>query len=714
MRILMVTQQMDIGGTETHLVQICRQLKARGHRVTVVSAGGSLVSLLRKDNIEHLTLPLDKKDPFSSLKNRFGLKKILKGTHYDIVHSHARIPSYHLSRLSSSVDFRWVTTCHGIYRENAITRRLHLWGDATLAVSDDVKAYLKNVYHLSGDRIYPVVNGIDTDLFSPSPEEKPFARRIIAVSRITTQTVRPLLELCRAIPVLAKDFPDVSLTVVGDGDASGELRSEAAAVNGELKRAAVLLTGSEKNVERRLREADIFVGVSRAAFEAMSCGLPVVLSGAQGFSGILTDENRASELTSNYCCRGNEPATSRVLAGVLSKLLRNPKWAIALGKENRAFVRETLSVEKMTDMYEDFYLNLPLRRFFPKADILLSGYFGYQNAGDDETIRSFLYEISRKAPDLRVMVLSSHTRSASEFYQVRCFNRFRFLGVYRWLRKSRMFVACGGSLLQDATSLRSLFYYASLFRMADLAGCGKAIYAAGIGPLSRERSRKTVARIARSVDHLSLRDEGSARLIREICGPRIPLRVTSDTVFLADPVDFPAGDEFGLSLRQSRIDFPDSADFEPFLDKLGVAVEQLREKTGKTPVVLVMHPNSDEEISRAFAEKHHLRICRGGEVLPVAHRCAFVVSMRLHTLLFAVTEGHPAFGLSADPKVQNLLLPFALPTVLPKDFDPEAFVALVLHSLDEKRFSSESLKEAAKKQRQKAREDFELLLSELR
>ena len=43
MKILMATMGMDIGGAETHIVELSKQLKSQGHDVIIVSNGGVYV-----------------------------------------------------------------------------------------------------------------------------------------------------------------------------------------------------------------------------------------------------------------------------------------------------------------------------------------------------------------------------------------------------------------------------------------------------------------------------------------------------------------------------------------------------------------------------------------------------------------------------------------------------------------------------------------------
>ena len=69
MRILLVTMAMDIGGAETHILELAKELKRRGNEIFVASNGGKYVEELQKDGIEHIWAPLHNKNPKNMIKS---------------------------------------------------------------------------------------------------------------------------------------------------------------------------------------------------------------------------------------------------------------------------------------------------------------------------------------------------------------------------------------------------------------------------------------------------------------------------------------------------------------------------------------------------------------------------------------------------------------------------------------------------------------------
>ena len=101
------------------------------------------------------------------------LKRIIKDERIDIVHSHARIPSFLLGKLQKSMKFPFVTTAHWVFTTKYGLKYITDWGQKTLAVSEDIKKYLIDNYNIPEKDITVTVNGIDTEKFSrKTPDEK--------------------------------------------------------------------------------------------------------------------------------------------------------------------------------------------------------------------------------------------------------------------------------------------------------------------------------------------------------------------------------------------------------------------------------------------------------------------------------------------------------------------------------------------------------------
>ena len=93
-KVLLTTMAMDIGGAETHILELAKGLQRAGYEVSVASNGGAYEEELKVNGIKHFNIPLHNKKPWNVIKSYYTLKSIIINEHIDIVHAHARIPAF--------------------------------------------------------------------------------------------------------------------------------------------------------------------------------------------------------------------------------------------------------------------------------------------------------------------------------------------------------------------------------------------------------------------------------------------------------------------------------------------------------------------------------------------------------------------------------------------------------------------------------------------
>jgi polysaccharide pyruvyl transferase CsaB len=144
--------------------------------------------------------------------------------------------------------------------------------------------------------------------------------------------------------------------------------------------------------------------------------------------------------------------------------------------------------------------------------ILIAGYYGYRNWGDEGSLATLLQVLPRES----VWVLSGDPPFTEATYGVRALPRMELRTVRRAVRESDALILGGGSLLQDATSLRSLLYYLALIRWGLRAHGRVLLVGQGVGPLRRRLGRRLAAHLLQRVPFLSVRDADSARLLASL------------------------------------------------------------------------------------------------------------------------------------------------------------------------------------------------------
>src|SRR5690625_4995271 len=142
--------------------------------------------------------------------------------------------------------------------------------------------------------------------------------------------------------------------------------------------------------------------------------------------------------------------------------------------------------------------------------VLISGYYGYGNFGDEALLAGLLSLIRELGAE--PLVLSGQPDRTRAEHGVEAVHRYR--GLPAALRRADALISGGGGLLQDRTSARSLSYYLGVLRLARLAGLRTMVYGQSIGPLSgagRRRLKRVLSRIP-----VAVRDTLSIELLGEL------------------------------------------------------------------------------------------------------------------------------------------------------------------------------------------------------
>lgn len=281
--------------------------------------------------------------------------------------------------------------------------------------------------------------------------------------------------------------------------------------------------------------------------------------------------------------------------------------------------------------------------------IVLSGYYGFDNAGDEAVLAGLVraFRARQGEPDLAIEALSIAPDATRAAHGIESAHRMRIGPVLRSISRADLVASGGGSLLQDTTSTYSIFYYLAIVRLAQLLGKRTMFIAQGIGPLNIPRSRNLTAAVANRLDAITVRDDDSAALLRQI-GCTKPVEVTADpALLLGAPVNGTERMGVGIALR-------------PWQDKTPQLIDALatsyRSAVGGEPAIgMPMYRGDDEAPNGLFAQAIGASFPQGAssmaDLLASAARTKMVVAMRLHALIFAAASHTPSVALSYDPKV---------------------------------------------------------------
>lgn len=356
--------------------------------------------------------------------------------------------------------------------------------------------------------------------------------------------------------------------------------------------------------------------------------------------------------------------------------------------------------------------------------VVISGYYGFGNCGDEAMLFAIITQLSRRIPGLEVVVLSQRPEDTARDFGVRSVSRRDLRLIWRELRDADLFLSGGGSLFQDVTSPRSIFYYAALIVLARLRRKKVCLYGQGIGPLNRRLSRFLVGQAARLADLVTLRDETSVEELAAL-GVSGPMYVTADPVL---------GLEEGLGSKEDGRVLLEAAGVRegPILavslrrwPRLGgslTAVAALADRLAGAGWQVVLTPlqRDDQVVLSVVRERMRqpavlLENIQGfRDLMAVTSHFDLCIGMRLHFLIFAAMFAVPAVGLSYDPKVDRFMRQVGLPALPVESVAAEGLARIVDGLLSDPGSVRSRLRERVRELKARAEENADLVATLLR
>jgi polysaccharide pyruvyl transferase CsaB len=343
------------------------------------------------------------------------------------------------------------------------------------------------------------------------------------------------------------------------------------------------------------------------------------------------------------------------------------------------------------------------------ARILISGYYGFGNTGDELILFSLLNSLRRVQPDLEITVLSANPAKTAGEYQVKAINRGNILAFLKELKNTDLFISGGGGLLQDITSFSSSFYYLGLFFLAQFFGKKTFLYAQGIGPLKNRFLRFSTRFILNRVTGITLRDENSKFFLQSIGVSHPGIEVTADPVFA---LNLEKGDSSEEKKELRRIGFI-LRRLKPNEEKILVEVMYLiQDKLGVKIFLLSFQEKEDLPVCEKLA-KNRIELFRWenfNQLFDFFSTLDMVVSMRLHGLILGILQNKPVVGLSDDPKISALAEIFSFPVFSRDDLKNKNLVDSVIQIWQEREKYCKIVVEKIPELRRKAEKTAELAL----
>ena len=681
MKVIHLISGGDSGGAKTHVLSLLQNLNKTitaqlvcfrdGPFAEEARAMGIPTMICGGNNIPHL---------------RRELAAYIRQGGYQLIHCHGSRANMIGALLRGPTGLPVVSTVHSDYKLDYMGRpfarltfgAINAWAlrhlDYRIGVSDAMVDLLID-RGFPPDRFYAIYNGID---FTPAPSQGDrlaYLRglgadveenSVVVGIAARLNPVKDMSTLIRGFAEGHKSCPRLRLVIAGDGEERQKLEDLAKelGVEKEVTFAGWISGGMDRfysaldvNALTSLSETFPYALTEGARFHLATVatavgGIPYLID--QDVNGYLFTPGDWQTLGRHLAALGNGDALRREMGEKLYE------------KASAKF-----SIQSTVDTQLHIYEEIIRRHNRPKRDrdgVVICGAYGRGNAGDDAILEAILQEMRSIDPDMPITVLTKDPKATRLTYRVRTAGRMDVGTWKKAMRHAGLYINGGGSLIQDVTSRRSLWFYLHNIQAAHKAGCKVQMYGCGIGPVLREQHRKLAASVLNaSVDVITLREPDSLKELQS-------MGVTKPEILLtADPaLTLPAASEDEIDSVLLRAGIPTHGKYlcfalrnwKGFEDKAPLfaqAAKYAYETYGLTPVFAAVEKHLDPVAGRLAAAgldiPHYFLDDAGsaGTIIGALSRMQAVVSMRLHALIFAAGQGIPLAGVVYDPKVSAFL-----------------------------------------------------------
>jgi glycosyltransferase involved in cell wall biosynthesis len=373
LRILLVTQRFRplIGGAESVLWELARELVRQGHEVSVVTARWerNWPEEERVEAVEIVRLPLEKVRFWGTWQFIRALRRwLLKpGRTFDIWYVsmlkhcawaavgaswRCRVPVVlRPEGAGPTGDIAWTQRALG----GRLIRRRCRNASAFVAIGSHVREDLERT-GFAKDRIHDIPNGVPVPQLEDEIDRKAWRQRLglslsaplaVFVGRLSPE--KGLADLIAAWKQVQAELPNAQLIIVGSGPQEEHLRGIS------LDQPSIQWAGATSQPQRYLRAADLFIlpsheeGISIALLEAMAAAVPVVATDIPGNRALIESGRHGLLVTAGR---------PDLLAKSILLQLQARTIAEGMARTGRARVQDEFSITQMARRHHELFQSL--------------------------------------------------------------------------------------------------------------------------------------------------------------------------------------------------------------------------------------------------------------------------------------------------------------------------------------------------------------------
>ena len=680
MKVIHLISGGDTGGAKTHLHSLLSGISNKTDITLVCFMKGEF-----SDEAAQLGIPtVVLEGGILSVLTR--LSHMIRTGGYELIHSHGARGNFMAALLSRGAHLPMICTVHSDPKLDYLGRRLAgaVYGtlnafalrraDYLIGVSDSM-CKLLITRRFPANRVFSIYNGVDFSVEPQKPDKLAYLHgmgleldedSVVVGIAARLDPVKDVATLINAFSEANKICPQLRLVVAGDGQQLEMLK----ALSEELELVGkICFTGWIEDINSFFAVLDINVlcSISETFPYALTEGARAKVASVSTRVGGVPKLIEDSETGFLF-----PVGDSAALAARLVTLAKDAPLRKRLGEGIYFRAKSEFSVDATTARQLEIYNEILRReaklRKGERSGVVIVGAYGMGNAGDDAILEAIVGALREIDEFLPITALSRNPRETRESFGIEAYHTFNYPAFLKTIKNTKLYLSGGGSLIQNVTSRRSLWYYLYTISAARKHGNRVMMYGCGIGPIVDLRDEKQLRRVLnKNVDIITLRESHSLSELKRFGVTEPEMLVSSDPA-----LTLPAASEDGVNALMKRsglspdgryicFSVRDWQGFESRAPIIAAAADFAAEKLGVTPVFAIINRREDYSPTQLVRDA-----MRSGSfvveeledsalAIGLLSRMSAMVSMRLHGLIFAASHGVPLVGLSYDPKVSAFL-----------------------------------------------------------
>lgn len=370
--VVHLTYALDFGGLETLLVDCVNRMPTDRYRHAIIclTRYTEFCERITQPGVELVALH---KPPGHGFGTHLDFWKVLRRLRPAILHTYNLAAlEYNLTAALAGVPVR-IHAEHGRdagdpaginKKHNFLRRRMALFVDRFIPVSDDLQRWLAQVVGIPAAKTELIANGVDTARFTRQPaglSDSPWQAGDFVIGTVARiQDIKNHRGLVEAFERLRARLPQhrahLRLSIIGDGPLMPALRAQVAAAGLDD---VVWLAGARTDIPQLLHTFSLFClpslaeGTPVSLLEAMACGLPVVASRVGGIPEVVTEGEHGYLVP---------PSDTEALATALARYVADPDLARRHGDAARRRIEQRFGMDAMLSAYLGLYDRLYQRK----------------------------------------------------------------------------------------------------------------------------------------------------------------------------------------------------------------------------------------------------------------------------------------------------------------------------------------------------------------